>query len=80
MTNFTNGSLVFLLWKFDGSGGVVGKFQYRCDAEAFAGMKCADDAAKRPTDASKWFYLVVCEAENFAKSFEPIKSKPSADD
>lgn len=75
MTNFTNGALVFRIWRFDGSGEVIAKFQYMSDAEAFAQGKATEDAGRRPVDAAQWFYLVACESECRVKAFEPIKQK-----
>lgn len=73
MKNFTNGALVFRIWHFDGSGEMISKYQYSGHAEEFAKMMAAEDANKRPGDASKWFYLVACEAECSVKAFWPIK-------
>jgi hypothetical protein len=69
--NFTNGAIVFRLWRFDGSGEVLAKFQYMSDATDFAKMKANEDAEKRPKDSEGWFYLAACEAENEARAFSP---------
>lgn len=73
MKNFTNGSLVFRLWSFDGSGETVAKFQYFSDAKTFAEAKASEDREKQPDHAKGYFYLAVCEAENEMKAFFPIK-------
>lgn len=77
MNNFTNGALVFRIWRFDGTSEIISKHQYTGDAEDFARMKAADDAEKRPDDAGRWFYLVACEHECRARAFEPIKAAQS---
>lgn len=72
MKNFTNGSLVFRIWRFDGSGEVLAKFQYFKDAERFC------ESYVKSVDLSKdWFLLAVCDAECIVRSFLP---KVLADD
>lgn len=64
--NFTNGSLVMRVWKFDGDSELVAKFQYWGDACDFADAY----AAKHPGE-DKWFMLAVCDNELRAKAFMP---------
>ena len=66
MKNFTNGSLVFRIWRFDGSGEVLAKFQYIGDAKIFA------KAYVDQSDKSKeWFLLVVCDADCEVQTYVP---------
>lgn len=67
--NFTNGSLVFRIWRFDGGCDLLGKFQYRSDAEAFAQMCMDRDTGSGANKSNDYFYLAVCESEIFAKAF-----------
>ena len=73
MKNFTNGSLVFRVWGFDGGGEIIAKFQYYPDARAFAEMLATNDREHRPEDSKKWFYLAVCDNENDMRAYFPIK-------
>lgn len=68
--NFTNGSMVMKIWRFDGTSEIIAKFQYLSDAEFFAQKKLeADQSDGRNTDRS-WFYLVICDYECKAKAFD----------
>lgn len=67
MKNFANGSLVFRIWHFDGSGEVLAKFQYFSDAKAFAERRAAEETRE---DISV-FYLAACEAECEVASYFP---------
>jgi hypothetical protein len=59
-TNFTNGSLVLRVWRFDGGTEVMAKFQYYGMAKAWC--------ASLPYDAS-YFHIAVCDHENEARAF-----------
>lgn len=67
--NFTNGALVFRIWRFDGGCELIGKFQYRQDAEEFARFYVEQDGKKGANKDGSYFYLVACEYECFAKAF-----------
>lgn len=66
--NFTNGSLVMRVWRFDGSVELIGKFQYFDDAKAFAHMALERDVTRK-ADLSQWFYLAVCDNECEAQAY-----------
>lgn len=68
-SNFPNGSLVMRIWRFDGSGDMIAKFQYFSDALSFA-----EAAAKKIAGDQDYFYLAVCDHENAFKCF--FRSKP----
>ena len=67
--NFTNGSLVFRIWRLDGSCDLLAKFQYRSDAELFAQLCVDKNTANGVNKDGSYFYLAVCESEIFAKAF-----------
>ncbi len=67
--NFTNGSLVFRIWRFDGGCEILAKFQYRNDAEYFAQLCVDRDTANGANKDNTFFYLAVCDRETFAKAF-----------
>ena len=59
-TNFTNGSLVLRVWRFDGGCEMLAKFQYFTDAVAWArGREWHND----------FFHIAVCEHENECRAF-----------
>lgn len=66
MRNFTNGTLVFKIWRADGSGEVVAKFQYLTHAKDWA--KHYTENADKSND---WFYVVVCEYECEVATYLP---------
>lgn len=75
MRNFTNGSLVFRIWRSDGGGEVIGgeviaKFAYMTDAKLFA-----ESYVKRADRSDDWFLLAVCEYECDVQTFTPSKAE-----
>lgn len=65
-SNFTNGSLVMRIWRFDGSGDMLAKFQYFSHALEFAKEQAAKESSQ------DIFYLAVCDHENkFQCFFKP---------
>lgn len=68
MSNFTNGSLVFRMWK-DGSGEVLAKFQYFSMAKDWAKSE-----ANRP-DGNGMYYVAVCDAENKFQAYQTLWTK-----
>jgi len=76
-TNFTNGALVFRVWRFDGGCEILAKFQYRSDAEDFVQMLVNRDSARGANSDNRSFYLAVCESEVFAKAFSTKFVEPS---
>jgi len=67
--NFTHGSLVFRIWRFDGGCEVLAKFQYRNDAECFAQFCVDRDVTNGANKENTYFFLVACDHENYAKAF-----------
>jgi hypothetical protein len=76
-SNFTNGSLVFRIWRFDGGCEILAKFQYRVGAEMFAEAICRDDEARGSNKGGQYFYIAVCENEAWAKAFGAKKDATS---
>lgn len=75
--NFTNGSLVMRLWRFDGTGEVVAKTQYWDHAKVFAEAMVAQDRERGANKDGQWFYLAVCDSECEVKAFfDPDVVKP----
>lgn len=71
-SNFPNGSLVMRIWRFDGSGEMLAKFQYFSDALSFAKAN-----AEKISGDQDYFYLAICDHENkFQCFFRP--KEPSA--
>jgi hypothetical protein len=68
MKNFTNGSLVLRVWRFDGESELIAKFAYYDHAKSFAESMFNQDT-ERKADLSSYFYLAVCEYECEAKAF-----------
>lgn len=66
MRNFTNGALVFKIWRSDGSGEVIAKFQYMLHAKDWA--KFYTSNADKSND---WFLTVVCESECEVQTYLP---------
>ncbi len=58
MRNFVNGALVFKIWRRDGSGEVIAKFQYTMHAKHWA-----EFYASGCDKSNEWFLVVVCESE-----------------
>lgn len=63
--NFTNGSLVMRVWRFDGAADLLAKFQNWGDAATFAKLKAASDEANN----KDYFYLAVCDNECKTQGF-----------
>lgn len=61
--NFTNGSLVMRVWRFDGGGEILAKFQYFGDAVSFAEMKLEQDKEREANKDCSYFYMAVCDYE-----------------
>ncbi len=66
MANFINGSLVFRVWRVDGSGEVLAKFRYMNDAKTFA---LAHVSTCDRTD--DWFLLAICEHDCEVQTYLP---------
>ncbi|MBD9456018.1 hypothetical protein IB244_31650 [Rhizobium sp. RHZ02] len=75
MKNFTNGALVMMIWRFDGSSEIVAKFQYMRDAKMFCEAKIADDAQRGANKDGSWFYLAVCESECEAQAYRNLEDE-----
>lgn len=73
--NFTNGSLVLRIWRFDGSSELTAKFQYLSDAVLFCEAKVAQEAERGANKDRSWFYLAVCEDECKAQAFDVKEAK-----
>lgn len=71
-SNFPNGSLVMRIWRFDGNGELLAKFQYFGDARDFADTKARNERADIDV-----FYLAVCDHENSFQCFFPPKKEAS---
>jgi hypothetical protein len=70
--NFTNGSLVLLVWPLTGGTEIVANFQYYSDAKDFA-----EAQAKKINPTSNVFYIAVCDYENEAKAyFKSVEVQP----
>lgn len=67
--NFTNGSLVLRLWRFDGGTEMMGKFAYYDDAKLFAKILMDRDLERSDGTPKAYFYLAVCDYECSAKAF-----------
>lgn len=74
--NFTNGSLVMRIWRYDGSNDVLAKFQYFSDAELFCKTMLDRDKENGANKDNSWFYLAVCDYECKAKAFGTKEAKP----
>lgn len=72
-SNFTNGALVMRIWRFDGSGDIIAKFQYFSDALSFAKA-----SAERISGDQDIFYLAVSDHENKFQCFFRPKQEQSA--
>lgn len=68
-SNFTNGSLVMRVWRFDGSAELLSKHQYFDHAKAFAQMMIDRDRDRGGNEDGRYFYLAVCEAEASVQAF-----------
>lgn len=71
-SNFTNGAVVFRLWKFDGDTEVISKHAYMDHAEMFAKQMLDRDAQRKAENGGGemgYFYIAVCENECRAKAF-----------
>lgn len=73
--NFTNGSLVLRVWRFDGGSELLGKFQYFSDAKMFAAAKMASEADR----TKDYFFLAVCDYECEAVAFGSIPPSPTGE-
>lgn len=71
-SNFPNGSLVMRIWRFDGTGEMLAKFQYFSDALSFAKW-----SAERASADQDIFYLAICDHENKFQCFFPQKKAQS---
>lgn len=71
-SNFTNGSLVMRIWRFDGSGDMIAEFQYFSDALSFAKA-----SAEKLSSGQDVFYLAVCDDENKFQCFFRPKTEAS---
>ncbi len=67
--NFPNGSLVMRVWRFDGSGEILAKFQYFFDAELYCKAKMAWDTENKANRENQFFYLAVCDYECKFRAF-----------
>lgn len=68
--NFTNGSLVMRVWRFDGSGEILAKFQYFDSAELFCRAQIEQDKERGANKERNWFYLAVCDYECKFRAFD----------
>lgn len=68
--NFTNGSLAMRVWRFDGTGEVLAKFQYFSDAELYCNARMADDKERGANKDRAFFYLAVCDYECKFRAFD----------
>lgn len=69
--NFTNGSLVMRIWRFDGGVELLGKFQYFQDAVNFGEMKLKHDEERGANKDFSYFFLAVCDSECEAQAIIP---------
>ena len=67
MKNFTNGALVFKIWRGDGSGEVLAKFQYMQDAKRWA-----EFYTQNADKSNSWFLTAVCESECEVATYLPV--------
>jgi hypothetical protein len=69
--NFTNGSLVMRIWRFDGGVEMMAKFQYFSDAVAFGEMLLTRDKERGANENCSYFYMAVCDYEGKAQAIIP---------
>lgn len=60
MSDFTNGTIVAKVWRFDGGSDMVAKFQNFADACAWA---------KLFPYSTDWFYVAVCSSDPQVRAF-----------
>ena len=68
--NFTNGTLVMRVWRFDGSGEILAKFQYFNSAELFCRAQIEWDKENGANKERQFFYLAVCDYECKFRAFD----------
>ncbi|RWK39284.1 hypothetical protein [Mesorhizobium sp.] len=77
-SNFTNGSLVFRIWRFDGGTEVLAKTQYWDQATLLCEALLKRDKDRGSNSDQSYFYLAVCENEVKAQAFGAKVEKPEA--
>jgi hypothetical protein len=77
-SNFTNGTLVFRVWRFDGGTEILAKTQYWDQAALLCEALLARDTERKANSDQSYFYLAVCENEVKAQAFGAKIEKAAA--